>query len=128
MRIARVVAPCLVLVAAIGCTIATREPAPQPKPQSARRAAPTALNIPPGHYPPAGRCRVWLPGTPPGRQAAPRSCSGIERHAPAGSLVLYRPAKDRRVLHVRQIDERRSGVVVYVRIYDARRGTYLRDG
>ena len=30
-----------------------------------------SLGIPPGHYPPPGQCRVWLPGTPPGHQPAP---------------------------------------------------------
>src|SRR5262245_46657821 len=28
-------------------------------------------HVPPGHYPPAGMCRVWIDGVPPGHQPAP---------------------------------------------------------
>ena len=83
------------------------------------------LRVPPGHLPRAGECRVWFPGRPPGRQPGPGSCRGIERIAPAGSWILYRPPNDRRVVHARVIDPRRDGVVVVVRVYDADRGTYL---
>jgi len=78
------------------------------------------LNIPPGHLPDLGECRVWIPGVPPGQQAKPKSrpCDGILSVAPAASWVLYRPASDRTVLHVRMIDERRAGVVVRIRIFD----------
>jgi len=78
------------------------------------------LNIPPGHLPDLGECRVWIPGVPPGQQAKPKSrpCDGILSVAPAASWVLYRPANDRTVLHVRMIDERRAGVVVRIRIFD----------
>lgn len=86
------------------------------------------LGVPPGHLPPAGRCRIWLPGEPPGHQAPARSCNGVERDAPKGSWILYRPAEDRKVVHVRVIDERRPGVVVQLRVYDARKGTLVRGG
>jgi hypothetical protein len=83
------------------------------------------LRVPPGHLPRAGECRVWFPGRPPGRQPRAGSCRGIERIAPAGSWILYRPVNDRRVVHARVIDPKRDGVVVVVRVYDADRGTYL---
>src|SRR5437870_11471432 len=35
-----------------------------------------------------------------------RPCEGIAAAAPAGSWILYRPSDDRRVVHVRVIDER----------------------
>ena len=73
-------------------------------------------------------CRVWMPGQPPGHQPKPRSCHGIERDAPRGSWILYRPAEDRKVVHVRVIDERRPGVVVQLRVYDAEKGTLVRGG
>jgi hypothetical protein len=78
------------------------------------------LGIPPGHLPDPGECRVWIPGTPPGRQPRPRSrpCAGIAAIAPAGSWIIYRPSYDRRLIHVRVVDERRPGTVVRVRIYD----------
>ena len=84
------------------------------------------LGVPPGHLPPPGECRLWIPGRPPGHQPPPGSCSRIEREAPPGSWVLYRPSKDRKVVHARVIDARRAGMVVAVRVYDAQRGTYLR--
>ena len=37
--------------------------------------------IPPGHLPPAGMCRVWYEGVPPGRQPRPTSCYEAERMA-----------------------------------------------
>ena len=83
------------------------------------------LRVPPGHLPRAGQCRVWFPGRPPGQQPRAGSCNGIERIAPAGSWILYRPTNDRRVVHARVIDPKRDGIVVVVRVYDVDRGTYL---
>lgn len=83
------------------------------------------LRVPPGHYPPVGQCRVWFPGRPPGHQPKPAACSRVERVAPAGSWILFRPANDRKVVHARVVDPRRDGVVVVVRVYDADKGTYL---
>lgn len=85
----------------------------------------STLRVPPGHLPRAGQCRVWFPGRPPGHQPGAGSCDGIERVAPAGTWILYRPTYDKRVVHARVIDPRRDGVVVVVRVYDVNRGTYL---
>jgi hypothetical protein len=85
----------------------------------------SALKVPRGHYPPLGECRLWYPGRPPGRQPAPGACSRVERYAPAGAWILYRPTTDKKVVHARVIDSRRDGVVVVVRVYDVDRGTYL---
>jgi hypothetical protein len=83
------------------------------------------LRVPPGHLPRVGQCRVWIPGRPPGHQPRAGSCNGIERTAPAGSWILYRPTNDKKVVHTRVIDPKRAGVVVVVRVYDAGSGTYL---
>ena len=83
------------------------------------------LKVPPGHMPRVGQCRVWFPGRPPGHQPSAGSCNGIERVAPAGSWILYRPTNDKRVVHARVIDPKRDGVVTIVRVYDVNRGTYL---
>jgi len=46
--------------------------------------------VPPGHMPPAGMCRVWYEGVPPGRQPRPTSCAEAERHAArTGARVIY---------------------------------------
>jgi hypothetical protein len=86
-----------------------------------------SLRVPPGHMPNVGQCRVWFPGRPPGHQPKAGNCAGIQRSAPAGSWILYRPTSDKKVVHARVIDSKRPGVVVSVRIYDVDRGTYLRD-
>ena len=83
------------------------------------------LRVPPGHLPRAGQCRVWFRGRPPGQQPQAGSCKGIERVAPAGTWILYRPTNDKKVVHARVIDPKRPGVVVVVRVYDVKRGTYL---
>lgn len=84
------------------------------------------LGIPPADLPPPGECRLWLPGRPPERQAAPGPCARIERQAPGGAWVLFRPDREPGLIHVRVIDPRRPGVVLLVRVYDAQHGTYLR--
>lgn len=83
------------------------------------------LGIPRGHLPPPGKCRVWFPGRPPGRQPRAESCSAAMANAPAGSWVLYRPSRGDEV-HARVIDSRRSGVVVSVRVYGDAGDRYLR--
>ena len=50
---------------------------------------PRKLGVPPGHYPPAGQCRVWFPGRPPGQQPRATSCARLAGHVPAGAFVLY---------------------------------------
>ena len=55
-------------------------------------AAPAAAqrHVPPGHLPPAGLCRVWLPGVPPGHQPQPMRCNAAERYvARHGGQVIY---------------------------------------
>ena len=131
MRSARLIVPCLLLLGAAACSSITHSSS-QPDPEPVRRYPSTSsaktLGVPPGHLPPVGQCRVWVPGKPPGHQARARSCSNIERDAPKGSWILYRPAEDRKVVQVREIDERRPGVVVHLRVYDAEKGTLVRGG
>jgi hypothetical protein len=127
MRSARLLVGCLILTGAGACTItppAETKPAPQAK---QGRSPAAALGVPPGHLPPVGQCRVWVPGKPPGHQAKPRSCEGIERSAAAGTWILYRPTKDKKVVHVKEIDSRRSGVIVRLRIYDAQSGSFIAE-
>jgi hypothetical protein len=47
--------------------------------------------IPPGHMPPAGMCRIWIDGVPPGRQSAPMDCAIAVRRAPRHARVIYGP-------------------------------------
>lgn len=45
--------------------------------------------IPPGQMPPAGMCRVWIDGVPPGRQPAPTDCATALATRPANARVIY---------------------------------------
>jgi hypothetical protein len=49
--------------------------------QGRGRNARNAQGIPPGQLPPAGMCRVWYDGMPPGRQPRPTDCNDAERIA-----------------------------------------------
>ena len=130
MRLSTTTAAAMAILAAAACKpIPASEPSPRPAP-TARRSPSTAasLSIPPGHLPPPGQCRVWMPGEPPGHQPKPRSCSNIERTAPAGSYIVERPGKDRKYVHVRMVDERRPGVIVRMQVYQIRDGKLVREG
>lgn len=129
MRLATVAAAAMAILAATACKpVLVEQPTPQRS--EARRSPSTAatLGIPPGHLPPPGQCRIWRPGTPPGHQAKSRSCTNIERTAPAGSLIVERPGRDKKVVHVREVDERRPGVVIRMRVYTIRDGHLVRQG
>jgi hypothetical protein len=119
-------------LALLGCarrTVVVTEPAPPPRARVEERGPVATLGIPPGQMPRPGECRVWIRGLSPGRQPRPksRSCAGIERTAPAGSWILYRPARGARVVRVRMVDERRAGIVVRVRVFEIDSGKFLRE-
>lgn len=44
--------------------------------------------IPPGHLPPPGSCRIWLPDTPPGKQPPPGNCYQLSRKVPPGAWLV----------------------------------------
>lgn len=44
--------------------------------------------IPPGHMPPPGSCRIWLPNTPPGKQPPPGDCYELSRMVPPGAWLV----------------------------------------
>lgn len=44
--------------------------------------------VPPGQFPPAGQCRLWIVGTAPGRQARPAACDALGT-IPAGAFILF---------------------------------------
>jgi hypothetical protein len=118
----------LLLVAAACTKTGTVILVPGPETQRGPSTAAT-LGIPPGHLPGPGQCRVWMPGTPPGRQPRPRSrpCEGIAAAAPAGSWIVYRPTSDRKLVHVRLVDERQPGIVVRVRVFEVETGRFVRE-
>ena len=106
---------------------------PNPEMQSGaaagNRSTAATLGIPPGHLPGPGECRIWIPGTPPGRQPKPKSrpCPGIAAFAPAGSWIVYRPGDNLKVVHVREVDAQRAGIVIRTRIFDIETTRLLRE-
>jgi len=44
--------------------------------------------IPPGHMPPAGKCRLWYSGSPPGHQPPPCDCEEYEGQVPSGAWLI----------------------------------------
>jgi hypothetical protein len=59
------------------------------KPAHAANKGPRHVNVPPGHYPPEGMCRVWFEGRAPGQQPKPTECSKLRGNVPANAFVLY---------------------------------------
>lgn len=46
-------------------------------------------DVPPGHYPPPGECRIWYLGRPAGQQPPPARCDRLVGRVPYGAFVLY---------------------------------------
>jgi hypothetical protein len=59
------------------------------------------LDIPPGHLPPNGQCRLWYPDRPPGLQPPPAPCPFLISTAPVDTVVIDHRGRivlDQRVL------------------------------
>lgn len=86
----RLLAPAIAALAlSAGVANAQRRPVPitsgtEQTAQSRRDPA-----VPPGYAPPAGMCRIWIKGVPPGQQPAPTDCSSAVRNRPANGKVLF---------------------------------------
>ncbi|HET7613642.1 MAG TPA: hypothetical protein VFK26_06915 [Gemmatimonadaceae bacterium] len=59
---------------------------PQPTQQSQGRGEQI---VPPGFFPPAGMCRIWINGVPAGQQPAPTDCASAVKNRPANARVLF---------------------------------------
>lgn len=102
---------------------------PNPEARRAEPSTATTIGVPPGHLPDIGECRIWIPGTPPGRQPKPKSrpCTGISAFAPAGSWILYRPSENRKLIYRREVDARQSGLIIRTRIFDIETTRLVRE-
>jgi hypothetical protein len=51
--------------------------------------------VPNGQRPPAGMCRIWIDGVPPGHQPAPTDCETAVRNQPRNSQIIWGDNTDR---------------------------------
>jgi hypothetical protein len=63
------------------------------------------LNIPEGHYPSPGECRIWFPDRPAGQQKPPGNYHELERRVPPGAWLIHHPEDDPGHLQVAVCDE-----------------------
>lgn len=84
------------------------------------------LNIPKGHYPAPGECRIWFPDRPAGQQSPPGNCNQLRRTVPAGAWLIQHPEDDLNHVQVVVYDERRPGSVSVVGEFEIGSGTFVR--
>jgi tetratricopeptide (TPR) repeat protein len=53
-----------------------------------RERAYAEVEIPRGHMPPPGKCRIWFPDRPPGHQPAPGKCKKLRYRVPSGAYLV----------------------------------------
>jgi hypothetical protein len=87
----RVLASVLVSAVLAGCVTVEpherrRRPDPVYVPAPGRPVA--APNIPKGHLPPPGSCRIWYSDRPPGHQPPPGSCEQLRYQVPPGASLI----------------------------------------
>ena len=46
------------------------------------------VEIPRGHWPPPGKCRIWFPDRPPGHQPKPGKCKKLRDRVPSGAYLV----------------------------------------
>ena len=46
------------------------------------------VEIPRGHLPPPGKCRIWFPDRPPGHQPKPGKCKKLRDRVPSGAYLV----------------------------------------
>ena len=95
-------------------------------PENASTAA--KFGIPPGHLPPPGQCRAWMPGEPPGKQKKKYpagDCDSVSRSVPAGGWLVYRPGEDKKEVIVREYGQKRE--ITSVKVFDIVTGAFLRE-
>ena len=84
------------------------------------------LDIPKGHYPPPGECRVWFPDRPAGQQSPPGNCDQLRRRVPAGAWLIQHPGDDLNHVQVVVFDEHRPGNISVVGEFEIGSGNFVR--
>jgi hypothetical protein len=132
----------ILVLAVSGCSIRYKQPADEPvveDPEIGRGGggdhkkdkggppphAHGLLKIPRGHLPKPGQCRIWVPGTPPGKQRKAGDCGTLASQVPAGAWLVYRHTQDSDRIEITVYDEQRAGLIVEVQIFDMVTGEFL---
>ena len=51
-------------------------------------SASALCEVPSGHLPPPGECRIWYPHRPPGQQPPPGNCHELQHRVPLGACLV----------------------------------------
>jgi hypothetical protein len=82
--------PALVgLIMSAGVAEAQRPVPATPRVQQSQQSQGREQIVPPGFYPPAGMCRIWINQVPAGQQPAPTDCASAVRNRPTNGKVLF---------------------------------------
>jgi hypothetical protein len=84
------------------------------------------LDIPNGHYPPPGECRIWYPDRPAGQQPPPGKCEQLRTQVPLGAWLIHHPEEDPEPVQVIVYDERHPGTIQVVGEFDIGSGLFVR--
>ena len=85
----------------------------------------THLNIPRGHYPPPGQCRIWYPDRPAGHQPPSGNCRQLRNQVAPGAWIIRHPDSDPGHIHVDVYDHQRHGQIMVTGEFDLG-GTFIR--
>jgi len=86
----------------------------------------TRLDIPKGHYPPPGECRIWYPDRPAGQQPPPGDCGRLIRRVPPGAWLIEHPEDKSDVVYVNAYDEYQPGVIQAVGEFNIGSGAFIK--
>ncbi|WP_434111050.1 hypothetical protein [Methylocaldum sp. GT1TLB] len=85
----------------------------------------TRLDIPPGHYPPPGECRIWYPGRPAGHQPPPGQCHRLRAKVPPGAWLIRHPRDRADHVHVIVYDDYHPGTIRVIGEFDIGTGIFV---
>jgi hypothetical protein len=74
----------LLLAALSGCTVVTPSIPGVPGQVNVNRTP----EIPPGHMPPPGECRIWYYDREPGQQPPPGKCERLKHQVPSNAVLI----------------------------------------
>jgi hypothetical protein len=77
------------LIVSAGVADAQRPVPANPRAQQSQQTQRRDQIVPPGFYPPAGMCRIWVNGVPAAQQPAPTDCASAVRNRPTNGKVLF---------------------------------------